>query len=164
MLDGERQALEAGLRSSDAFVLRRCQILLSSARGKRVPEIARDLGCSDDAVLSAIHAFNEDGLDALEKGSSRPHTIHAAFDAQSIERLSAILRQSPRAFGKPTSLWTLDFLADVCFEQGLTDKRVTGETVRATLARIGIRWRRAKRWISSPDPEYARKKAHGIGC
>ncbi len=164
MRDGEPQALEAGLRSSDAFVLRRCQILLSSARGKRVPEIARDLGCSDDAVLSAIHAFNEDGLDALKKGSSRPHTIHAAFDAQGIERLRAIVRQSPRAFGKPTSLWTLELLADVCFEQGLTDERVTGETIRATLARIGIRWRRAKRWISSPDPEYARKKGHGIGC
>ncbi len=31
----ERKALEAGLRSSDAFVLRRCQILLASARGER---------------------------------------------------------------------------------------------------------------------------------
>ena len=29
----EREALETGLRSSDAFVLRRCQILLASARG-----------------------------------------------------------------------------------------------------------------------------------
>jgi len=164
MTDGELQALEAGLRSSDAFVLRRCQILLSSARGKRAPEVACDLGCSDDAVLSAIHAFNDGGLDALKKGSSRPHTIHAAFDIQGIERLRIILRQSPRAFGKPTSLWTLDLLADVCFEQGLTEERVTGETIRATMARIGIRWRRTKRWINSPDPEYARKKVHGIGC
>ncbi len=164
MTDGELQAVEAGLRSSDAFVLRRCQILLSSSRGKRVPEIARDLGCDDDTVLSAIHAFNDRGLDALKKGSSCPHKIHAAFDADGVERLRAILRQSPRTFGKPTSLWTLDLLADVCFEQGLTDRRVTGETVRATLVRVGIRWRRAKRWISSPDPEYARKKAHGIGC
>ncbi|MGQ9681331.1 MAG: helix-turn-helix domain-containing protein [Anaerolineae bacterium] len=112
MLDGERQALEAGLRSPDAFVLRRCQILLPSARSKRVPESARDLGCSDDAVLSAIHAFNEGGLHALEKGSSRPHTIHAAFNAQDIERLRASLRQSPPVFDKATSLWTLDLLAD----------------------------------------------------
>lgn len=164
MTDGELQTVEAGLRSSDAFVLRRCQILLSSTRGKRVPEIARDLGCDDDTVLSAIHAFNDRGLDALKKGLSRPHTIHAAFDAHGIERLRAILRQSPRTFGKPTSLWTLELLADVCFEQGLTDRRVTGETVRATLVRVGLRWRRAKRWISSPDPEYARKKVHGIGC
>jgi hypothetical protein len=31
----KREALEAGLRSSDAFVLRRCQILLASSKGER---------------------------------------------------------------------------------------------------------------------------------
>jgi hypothetical protein len=36
---------------------------------------------------------------------------------------------------------------------------VSNETIRATLARMGVRWRRAKEWITSPDPEYARKKA-----
>jgi hypothetical protein len=41
----------------------------------------------------------------------------------------------------------------------LTAWRVSGETIRATLARMGVRWRRAKAWITSPDPEYARKKA-----
>jgi len=30
---------------------------------------------------------------------------------------------------------------------------------RTTLARLGVRWRRAKAWITNPDPEYARKKA-----
>jgi hypothetical protein len=43
--------------------------------------------------------------------------------------------------------------------QGLTATRVSGETIRATLQRLGIRWERAKRWLTSPDPEYARKKA-----
>jgi hypothetical protein len=47
----------------------------------------------------------------------------------------------------------------VSFEEGLTEERVSGETIRATLlARIGVRWQRAKRWITSPDPLYARKK------
>jgi Winged helix-turn helix len=41
----EREALESGLRSSDAFVLRRCQILLASARRERAPGIAENLGC-----------------------------------------------------------------------------------------------------------------------
>src|SRR5829696_5441903 len=35
-----------------------------------------------------------------------------------------------------------------------------GETVRATLSRLlVVRWMRAKRWITSPDPFYERKKA-----
>jgi transposase len=163
LTDAERQQLEAGLRSSQAFVLRRCQIVLASARGERVPQIARALGCDEQTVRNAIHAFNATGLAALEPGSSRPHTIQATFDAAGAERLRALLHQSPRTFGPPTSLWTLDLAAQVAFEQGLTSKPVTGETIRATLARLGVRWLRAKEWITSPDPAYARNKGPETG-
>jgi transposase len=160
---GERAALEAGLRSPDAFVLRRCQILLASARGKRAPTIAADLGCDPDAVLDALHAFNARGLEALHKHSSRPHTSHAAFDGQGVERLRALLHQSPRYFGRATDLWTLTLAAEVSFQQGLTAERVSDETIRVTLKRLGVRWQRAKRWISSPDPAYERKKGPATG-
>ncbi len=45
------------------------------------------------------------------------------------------------------------------FAQGLTPRLVTGEAIRTTLLRLGIGWKRAKHWITSPDPAYARKKA-----
>ena len=156
--DAERAQLVAGLRSSDAFVHRRSQILLASARGEQAPQIARHLGCDAQPVRNAIVAFNARGPAALRRGSSRPHRCHVAFDAARGEQLRALLHQSPRTFGKPTSLWTLELAADVSFERGLTAERVSGETIRATLARLGIRWQRAKRWITSPDPAYARKK------
>jgi len=159
LTDAERAQLAAGLRSSDAFILRRSQILLASARGEPAPHIARHLGCDSQTVRNAIAAFNTTGWAALRKGSSRPHRIHAAFDRTRGEHLRALLHQSPRVFDKPTSLWTLDLAADVSFEQGLTPERVSGETIRATLQRLGVRWKRAKQWITSPDPEYARKKA-----
>ncbi len=155
----ERVALEAGLRSSDAFVLRRCQILLASARGERAPRIAVSLGCDDQTALDAIHAFNARGRACLTKGSSRAHTTYPAFSSDQAARLRTLLHRSPRTFGTPTSLWTLELAADVSFEQGLTAARVTGETIRATLVRLGIKWQRAKDWITSPDPAYARKKA-----
>jgi transposase len=154
----EREALAAGLRSSDAFTLRRCQILLASARGERAPRIAAQLGCDDQTVLDAIAAFNTRGLACLRRGSHRPKTTHPAFTAAGAERLRALLHQRPRAFGRDTSVWTLELAAEVAFEQGLTATRVSGETIRATLARLGLTWRRAKRWLTSPDPEYARKK------
>jgi hypothetical protein len=50
----------------------------------------------------------------------------------------------------------------VSFEQGLTAYWVSDETVRTVLLRLGVRWQRAKDWITSPDPAYARKKTHGI--
>jgi transposase len=154
----ERSALEAGLRSADAFILRRCQIVLASARGHAPPHIAQHLGCNDQTVRNAIRAFNTAGLACLRRRSSRPRTIQAAFDPSRAEALRALLHQPPRAFGKPTSLWTLELAAAVCCERGLTAHRVSGETIRATLGRLGVRWRRAKRWITSPDPAYARKK------
>jgi hypothetical protein len=163
LTDAERTTLEAGRRSSDAFVLRRCQILLASARGERAPAIARALGCDPCTVHDAIVAFEGHGLACLQRGSSRPHTIHAAFPTDRAEALRALLHQSPRTFDKPTSLWTLELAADVSFEQGLTPTRVTGETIRATLVRLGVKWQRAKDWLTSPDPEYARKKAPATG-
>jgi len=159
LTDAERQALTAGLRSPDAFVLRRCQILLASARGERAPRIAEHLGCDDQTVLDALHAFNAHGLPALRKGSSRPKRLRpAAFGPEQAAALRALVHHSPRRFGKPTSLWTLELAAEVSFAQGLTATRVSGETIRQTLLRLGLSWKRAKHWITSPDPGYARKK------
>ena len=159
LTDAERQALEAGLRSSLAFTLRRAQIILASARGEHPPAIAAALGCSDQTVRDAIHAFDRAGVAALTPGSKRPRTLRPAFDAAGADRLRDLLHRSPRDFGHPTSLWTLDLAAQAAYAEGLTATRVTGETVRATLTRLGIRWKRAKRWITSPDPAYHRKKA-----
>ncbi len=160
--DAERATLTIGLRSPDAFTLRRCQIVLASSRGEHARRIARNLGCSEQGARNAIAAFNRAGLAALTRCSSRPATIRPAFDPASAERLRALLHRSPRDFGRDTSLWTLPLVAEVAAAEGLTAGPVTGETVRATLARLGVRWQRAKRWLVSPDPAYARKKASAI--
>jgi transposase len=160
LTDDERQALERGLRSKDAFVLRRCQMLLASARGERAPHIAHELGCDDQTVLDALHACNERGLDALQHGSSVPHTTYPTFTPEAAERLRALLHRSPRTFGHPTSLWTLDLAAQVSFQQGLTEREESFETIRQTLRKLGVQWKRAKGWITSPDRGSRRKKAN----
>jgi transposase len=154
----ERQALEKGLRSSDAFVLRRCQIVLASARGQRAPRIAEHLGCDDQTVLDALHAFNASGLQALQKRSSRAKRTRLVFSPEQAERLWALLHHSPRHFGQPTSVWTLAAAAEVSVAEGIVTTQVSGETIRQTVLRLGISWKRAKHWITSPDPAYAQKK------
>jgi hypothetical protein len=158
LTDAERNAVEQGLRSSNAFTLRRSQILAASARGEHSPRIARSLSCNEQTARNAIHAFNAQGVAALTKRSCRVHTDQAALSPAGAEQLRALLHRSPRDFGHKTSLWTLDLAAEEAHRQGLTATRVTGETIRATLVRLGVRWLRAKTWITSPDPEYARKK------
>src|SRR5215212_6033827 len=155
----ERRRLREGLRSKNAFTMRRSQVLLASSRGERAPKIASNLGCASQTVRDVIHDFNQRGLDALDAKSSRPKKTRDAFDQESAEALREMLHCSPRKFGRSSSLWTLEMAADVAFEEGLTTERVSGETVRATLSRLlSVRWMRAKRWITSPDPLYERKK------
>src|SRR5215510_5105111 len=101
LTDAERDQVEAGLRSSDAFVLRRCQMLLNSARGEPAPAIARHLGCHEQTVRDAIHAFNAAGTAALVPGSRVPKTVSSAFDAAGAGRLRALLHRNPRTFGQP---------------------------------------------------------------
>jgi transposase len=158
----ERATLEAGLRASEAFKVRRCQILLANAEGQHTTTIARTLCCNDQTIRNAIHAFHQRGLAVLQPRSSRPQRTHATFDADGRERLRTLLHQSPRTFGKPTSRWTLALAAEVSFAQGLTPHQVSGETIRQALKQLGVRWKRAKHWLTSPDPAYVRKKTGAI--
>lgn len=162
--DAERKTLKAGLRSPDAFTLRRCQIILASDRGENAYQIAASLGCNPQTARNAIHTFNQEGLqEMLRRGSHQPHTVHRCFDEQGCEALRGMLHRSPRTFGKDSSLWTLEMAAEVSFEEALTKERVSGETIRATLVRMGVRWQRAKHWITSPDLLYGRKKGVATG-
>lgn len=147
----ERRQLKAGLHSSDTFTVRRCQIILSSERGEKAPAIAQFLGCHEQTVRNAIHDFDDRGMAALKAGSRRPHTIHPAFDQEAAETLRALLHRSPRYYGKPSHVWTLDLAAQVSFEQGLTARRVSDETIRQTLLRLGVPWKRTKHWMTPED-------------
>jgi transposase len=151
-------------RSSNAFSLRRSQILLASSRGQRPSQIAHNLGCATQTVRNTLHAFEQRGLASLKQESSRPKTIHAEFDQQKCEALRAVLHQSPRTYGKPTSVWTLALAAQVCQELGFTERQVSIETIRLALKRLGVGWQRAKHWITSPDPDYAWKKNGATAC
>ena len=154
----QQQRLRQGLRSGEAFTVRRCQALLASARGEPPSQIARHLGCTPATVRNALHAFARAGLDCLQEKSSRPHAARPFRDGRHTEALKDLLHHSPRLFGQPTSLWALDRVAAVCHGRGWRPRQLTGEALRVARKRLGIRWRRAKHWITSPDPAYARKK------
>jgi transposase len=159
----ERQALRRGLKSADAFTLRRSQVLLSSADGKGAAEIGRLVGVTAQAVRDIIRAFQADGLGCLARKSNAPKAPNAAWDRARDEDLKDLLHRRPREFGEPTSLWTLGLVARVCHAKGWTGRVLTAEAVRLTLKRLGVGWQRAKHWITSPDPAYAKKKRPGTG-
>jgi transposase len=159
----ERARLEAALRASDAFTVRRAQIVLLSADGRWPREIACGLRCAAQTVRNGIRAFNAEGLTALTAGSSRPKSAAPVLGEAALGRLRAILHQPPRAFGHARSTWTLALLAEVARAEGLSEAVLSVETVRQALLRLGVGWRRAKRWLTSPDPAYAQKNVGATG-
>jgi transposase len=161
LTEAERSTLRQGLRSPVAFTLRRCQILLASADGQPPSAIAPSLGCARQTVRDAIRAFHARGVACLEPGSHAPRTTHPVWPRHRDEDLKVLLHQSPRTHGKPTSLWTLALVAAVCHEKGWTTRLLSDEGIRHILRRLGVSWKRAKRWIHSPDPDYAAKKKSG---
>src|SRR5947209_8705490 len=109
LTDAEHDTLKAGLRSSDAFTLRRSQILLASARHESPPTIARQLGCASQTVRNTIHAFNDRGLAALLERSiattpSRPPSMRRDWSTSRPSPIAAPATSAiPPAFGPSTS-------------------------------------------------------------
>ena len=163
LTDEERRQLEADRRTTNACRMRRAQIVLASARGLSPQPIAQLVGCCVQTVRNVIHAFHTTGLACVSKHSTRPKSAAPTFTATHCERLQHFLHQSPRTYGKPTGVWTLALAAQVGHEQGVTARCLSEETIRRALQRLRTNWKRAKHWITSPDPHYARKKSGAIG-
>src|SRR3954471_17488228 len=102
LTDEERAALRAGLRSPDAFTLRRPQILLASAEGLRPAQIAERFGCASQSARNAIRAFHAEGADCLREESHRPVSARPEIDDAACQRLRALPHRSPRDFGEAT--------------------------------------------------------------
>jgi len=162
LTDDERMQVEADRRTPDAFRLRRAQIVLASARGLSPRPIAELVGCCVQTVRNVIQAVNTTGLACVSQQSTRPKSVVPTLTAPKCEQLQHILHQSPRPSGKPTGIWTLALAAQVCDEQGVTARCLSDETIRRALQRLRPNWKRAKPWITSPDPHYARKKSGAI--
>ena len=160
--DEERMQLEADRRTADAFRVRRAQIVLASARRLSPKPIAQLVGCSVQTVRNVLHAFNTQGMEGVGQQSHRPQTVEPLRDAPRCERLQHLLHQSPRLYGKPTGGWTLALAAEVCYEQGIPERVLSDESLRRALQRLATNWQRATHWITSPDPQYARKKSGAI--
>ena len=155
LTEEERQQVERMARSSDTVTHRRARMVLLSAQGCRVAQIMAATGLSDPTVRSTLRAFNRDGVASLprRKAPGAKRRLSEAGRAALIE----LLHTPPTTFGIESALWTAPDLARVAREHGLAEE-LSGDTVRREIRRSGKSWKRAKRWTTSPDPGYQRKK------
>ena len=154
----EFETLTQGLRSPSAFTVRRSQILLKSHEREKPQAIAQAVHCSDQTVRVALHAFNKEGLTCLREKTHARHDQAPLIDEVCCERLQELVRLSPRTFGHETSVWTRPLLAQQLHQERYTAREVSETSISNALIRVGISWRRAKKWIHSPDPHYEHRK------
>ena len=154
----EIESLEQGIKSPSSFTVRRSQILLKSNHGMKSKAISEALHCSDQAVRTAIHAFHEEGVVCLTEKSHARHDQAPLINEAGCARLKELARLSPRTFGHKTTVWTRPLLAQQLQKEEYLTKEVSATSISNALQRVNISWRRAKKWIRSPDEHYQHRK------
>jgi transposase len=141
--------------SYDAVTARRARIIQLSAHGAKVPAIAETVGCTTRWVRETIHRVQAAGVARLPRRKS-PGRPRRCTDAQR-EALIEVLHQRPDRYGHAASQWTAADLAATAMAEGIV-ATISEDTVRDELRRARRSWQRAKRWSTSPDPQYAQKR------
>lgn len=147
----EWQELERMSRQEVGRVALRAQMILLSARGYSVPEIATIQQTSDVTVYKWLDRFDAEGAEGLydRERSGRLRKVDAKTEAVLEEAVS----QPPTELDYNFSYWTLPLLASHLEEQ--LDKSLCHETIRSHLHRLGFRWRRPRWAVVREDPEAA---------
>jgi transposase len=157
-IDAQQQVqLDAEMKSAtDTKWYRRLKVIDLSSQGYSVPELSRIFDLGVGAIRRHIHAYNEAGLDGLRPGygQGRPSTL-TWTQAQWLDLLS----QSPAnlaLLATGAQNWTQALLAQ--YLAVYHQVQVSQATIARALRRVGIRWRRAKARVYSPDPLYVVKR------
>jgi transposase len=155
----------ANSRHAPADWIMRARMIARSWDGLRTTQIASELRCHPQTVRERIHRFDEEGLDGLgdRPGSGRKPRI---TETERSVIISLVGTDPPGrlvrgAGGELEAIdeereahWTLDALTAAARERGITVGR---SQVRRILKAEGLRWRNARSWTESEDPEFAPK-------
>ena len=143
-------------RSSGSVVTwRRAQMVLLSAQGMDVEQIARVAFTSADRVRDVINNFNDDGFDSLypKYAGGRPPT----FSLPQRQQIKKIALSRPVDHGLPFSTWSLSKLAEFLVAEGVVDD-ISHEGLRDLLRKEGVSFQVIKTFKASNDPDYEPKK------
>ena len=134
---------------------RRAQVVLWSAQGMDVPQIATIAFTSEDRVREVIHNFNADGFDSLvpKYSGGRP----PKFTLPEREEIKKIALSRPQDHNLPFSTWSLSKLAEFLVAEGVVDD-ISHEGLRVLLREEGVSFQVIKTWKQSSDPDFEAKK------
>jgi transposase len=143
--DVERTTIERMVHARTATVrdVERARIIERACAGKRVAEIAADLGCDRRTVRLWIKRFNAAGLAGLE---DEPRTGHPpTYTPEQVGEVLAAALSKPADLGLPFANWTLDRLEAYLNEE--KDLSIKRSRIDELLIDEGLRWRTQEGWF-----------------
>jgi transposase len=134
--DAALLAIVRGEGRQETIRVRRAVMVRASAHGAKPPMIAQLLDADPDTVRDVIHAFNDNGMDALDPhwAGGRPRRI-TADDEEFIVQMATT---RPRAVGRPFTHWSLRKLVDYLAHQRSHPVVIERERLRQILHAHGI--------------------------
>lgn len=152
-----QKALEQEMKETkDKKWYRRLKIIDLSGQGRSVPEIATIFNLSQGAVRAYIKRYNDGGLSGLQPSYGQGRPLMMAWDqAKWLELLGQALSDFEK-LDTGAQNWTQALMAQYLAQY--EEVEVSQTSVSLMLKRVGIKWKRAKARIKSPDPLYVVKR------
>jgi transposase len=145
--------LELYRKSSDPSLRLRAHVLLLLADGQTWRQIAAMLFTSPRTISRWQRRFHKDGMDAVFGAQRGRPAVLVVWWVAIVVRW--VIQKTPRDFGFFRSRWSCGTLVLLLREEHRI--HVSAETVRRSLAREQIVWRRPRPVVGPKDPEYTRK-------
>jgi transposase len=150
-LEHQRRLREMRRRAIGRIAMR-AQMVLLSARGYTVPQIAEIFELGEDVVRDWLHRFQQRGPDGLE---DRPRPGRPPQDRLARHIVDAQMHNGPRNSGLVQACWTVGLLASFLLARfGLV---LSASSVRRYLHASGWRWARPRLDVATHAPRGQRK-------
>lgn len=142
-------------RSKDRVAIKRAQVILLSAQGQRVREIAPSVYLSEEYVRRLINRFNKERTEIfnIQRSPGQPVQFTEEIKSEIIE----IALSPPNLLGQPFSRWSLEKIKEYLLNKKIV-KTISIETIRTILKENKVSYQRTKTWKESNDPKFERKK------
>lgn len=142
-------------RGKSRTPFRRAQVIIHSAHGYTVQEIAQVTCLHEEYIRELIRRFNMEGVALFKERarSGRPVEFVPEIRADIVK----IALSPPKLLGCPFTRWSVEKLREHLLRVGVLS-RISAETLRLILKEEGVHLQRTKTWKESNDPAFRTKK------
>ena len=143
------------VRTKPLRLRNRALAVLAHAKGICPGQIAAFLCIDGATVRSYLSAFKKAGIRGVFDLSRK--AVRKAADKRYAEAIFRTLHTPPSGFGYNRTTWRMDDLQAVLARQGFCISKVN---IRKIIKNAGYRFHKARKVLTSTDPDYREKLAH----